>query len=182
MGYVYCFANDSMPGLLKIGMTERTPEERLHEANQTDTWKPPTPYYYIFAKRVDNPKQKEKTLHRILQEERVNPNREFFCVSIEKVSLLFELIDGEFYGKQKVKDVVEEFCNNFIEIKEGELKEVELYLKFCEWTNLLYGKRWCCIQKGKELFDYIDKRYSVRKGTKWYGIMIKSDGEVFDLI
>ena len=29
MGYVYAFSTESMPGIFKIGMTERTPEKRL---------------------------------------------------------------------------------------------------------------------------------------------------------
>ena len=28
-GWVYCISNESMPGLLKIGMTDRTPQQRL---------------------------------------------------------------------------------------------------------------------------------------------------------
>ena len=58
-GYIYCFSNQSMPGILKIGMTERTPEIRLNEANRSDTWRPPTLYKIEFAKKVLNPKQKE---------------------------------------------------------------------------------------------------------------------------
>lgn len=27
--YLYCFSNQSMPGILKVGMTKRTPEIRL---------------------------------------------------------------------------------------------------------------------------------------------------------
>ena len=41
-------------------------EIRLNEANISDTWRPPTPYKIEFAKKVCNPKQKEKTIHRIL--------------------------------------------------------------------------------------------------------------------
>ena len=41
-GWVYCISNESMPGLLKIGMTDRTPQQRLAEANKSDTWRPPT--------------------------------------------------------------------------------------------------------------------------------------------
>ena len=58
-GYIYCFSNPSMPGILKVGMTERIPEARLSEANASDTWRPPTPYKIEFAKKVSNPSQKE---------------------------------------------------------------------------------------------------------------------------
>ena len=33
MGFIYAMSNKSMPGILKIGMTERSVEERLKEAN-----------------------------------------------------------------------------------------------------------------------------------------------------
>ena len=84
-GYIYCFSNPiSQPGLCKVGMTVRTPTERLSEANN-----PPkkwtikskkcfcvvciyehkqaiSPYQLEFAKKVSNPKQKEQTLHKLL--------------------------------------------------------------------------------------------------------------------
>ena len=40
-----------MQGILKIGMTERTPIERLNEANTADTWRPPTPYAIVCSKK-----------------------------------------------------------------------------------------------------------------------------------
>ena len=43
-GYLYCFSNTSMPGILKIGMTEQALEIKLNEANRPDTFKHPTPY------------------------------------------------------------------------------------------------------------------------------------------
>ena len=100
-GYLYCFSNESMSGILKIGMTERTPEIRLNEANSSDTWRPPTPYKIEFAKKVLNPKQKESTLHNLLSQytERINPKREFFRVSLEEIKTFFELIDGDLWVK-----------------------------------------------------------------------------------
>ena len=43
MGYIYAFASPSMPGLAKIGATERDPADRLAEANAQHshaTWTP----------------------------------------------------------------------------------------------------------------------------------------------
>jgi len=100
-GYIYYFSNQSMPGIHKIGMTERTPESRLSEANASDTWRPPTLYKIELAKKVSNPSQKEKTLHFLLERytDRINPNREFFRVSIEEVQKFFDLMDGEMWTK-----------------------------------------------------------------------------------
>lgn len=97
-GWIYCMSNAAMPGLLKIGMTERTPDIRLSEANTSNTWIP-MPFVLEFAKRVTNPEQKEKTLHKLLEQytERINPRREFFRVTLEEVKVFFDLIDGEMW-------------------------------------------------------------------------------------
>jgi len=98
-GYIYCMSNPSMPGIMKIGMTMRTPEERLKEANKHDTFKPPTLYQIDFAKEVLNPKIKEGILHDLLERytERINPQREFFRVSSTEVYRFFQLVDGAWW-------------------------------------------------------------------------------------
>ena len=72
MSYLYCFSNESMPGILKVGMTKLLKKEK--EANKPDTFKPPTPYKIEIAKKVSNPKQKEITIHKLLSQytERIN--------------------------------------------------------------------------------------------------------------
>ena len=97
-GYVYCFVNESMPGLAKIGMTTRTPQERLEEANTSDTWKPPTPYTVAFAKCVTDPKAKERTIHKLLEKyaEKIHKRREFFRISVDDARLFFDLMDGTY--------------------------------------------------------------------------------------
>jgi len=109
-GCIYCFSNPSMPGILKVGMTERTPEARLREANTSDTWRPPTPYKIEFAKKVSNPSQKEKTLHTLLQKhtDRIHPHREFFRASTEEVLLYFDLMDGEMWPETCIEEEEEE--------------------------------------------------------------------------
>ena len=99
-----------MPGILKVGMTERTPEVRLSEANASDTWRPPTPYMIEFAKKVSNPLQKEKTLHTLLEQytDRIHPRREFFRVSQEEVHKFFDLMDGEMWAETREEEKDEE--------------------------------------------------------------------------
>ena len=113
-GYVYCITNPSMPGLCKIGFTTRPAQERLQEANQPTTWIP-TPFIYEFFKYVVNPHQKEGVIHKILAKERVNPAREFFRVDVEKVRLLFDLMDAavepEVEDKVTGDDIVLLFLN-----------------------------------------------------------------------
>lgn len=97
IGWLYCFENVSMPGIYKIGLTMRTPEERLAEANASDTWRPPTPYTIVFTKRVRCAASKEKQLHNLLSELgfRVHPRREFFNASFSVITGLFALLDEE---------------------------------------------------------------------------------------
>ena len=112
-GYLYCFSNDSMPNILNVGMTERTPDLRLIEANSSDTWRPPMPYKIEVAKKVLNPKQKEITLHRLLTKytERINHKREFFRISVEDVKKFFDLIDGDYWIENEEENENEEEIN-----------------------------------------------------------------------
>ena len=95
-GYVYCLSNPSMSGILKIGMTERTPEVRIKELFTTGV---ASPFKIEFAKKVSNPKQKETTLHKLLEQytERTDSRREFFRVTSAEVRIFFDLMDGEMW-------------------------------------------------------------------------------------
>ena len=76
-GWVYAFYSRSMPGLVKIGMTTRSPEIRLAEANKGDTWRPPEKYRILCALRVKDAVEKEKEIHAAFARERIG-KREFF--------------------------------------------------------------------------------------------------------
>jgi hypothetical protein len=95
-GYVYTLSNPEMRGILKIGMTDRTPEERVKELFTSGV---PSPFKIEFAKKVKNPREKEAILHQLLENyhERVYSRREFFRVSLEEVRKLFELMDGDWW-------------------------------------------------------------------------------------
>lgn len=118
-GYVYCLSNPFMPGMLKVGMTMRFPQDRARELFTTGV---PTPFKVEIAKKVLNPKQKEKTLHILLSQytDRLSPNREFFRVSVEEVKVFFDLMDGEVWVENPEEDEDED---DYEEEEEEEHKE-----------------------------------------------------------
>ena len=108
METLYCLSNPSMPGLYKIGRTSKTPEER---ATQLFTTSVPEPFVIEFAKKVINAAEKERHLHRILEEyhER-KPGREFFRVpSVEPIRAFFDLMDGEPWAPSDTVSTVVEY-------------------------------------------------------------------------
>lgn len=78
-GYIYCFSNLSMPGLLKIGATTRTPEDRAKELFTTGV---AVPFQIEFSRKVSSVFDKEKQIHKILETYRI-PSREFFAISVD---------------------------------------------------------------------------------------------------
>jgi len=93
-GYLYCFTNAYMPGICKVGKTERQPMERLKEAN-SDTWSPPV-WKCEFSKYVKGYSQKEITIHRVLEDMAEHiARREMFRISVEKVRRIFDLLDED---------------------------------------------------------------------------------------
>ncbi len=97
-GYIYCISNVSMPNILNIGITWMTPEQKIYDINGLfGIWKPPTPYTLEFAKKVLNIENKRNTIYKLLSQFRVNPKQRFFCVSIEEVRTLFDLMDGDYW-------------------------------------------------------------------------------------
>lgn len=80
IGFVYVLSNESMPGLVKIGLTTRLPEDRSHELSNTSV---PTPFKVAFRIATSRPREVEKQAHNFLAEYRINHKREFFEVSVE---------------------------------------------------------------------------------------------------
>jgi len=97
-GYIYGFSNPGYQGLLKVGMTRRTPEKRLREANRKDAFRL-WDWTIIAAKKVNNIKEKEGLVHHILEKYHERPNdKEFFRVPTEDFLDLLSLMDGELWS------------------------------------------------------------------------------------
>jgi len=91
-GTVYAFVTPVMPGIVKIGATTRELTDRLREANESDTWRPPEPYAVACASWVDDAFAAERALHTALCARRVNTHREFFRLTVEETRAVFALL------------------------------------------------------------------------------------------
>lgn len=180
-GYLYCFSNISMLGILKIGMTNRTPDIRLSEANTSDTWRPPTPYKIEFAKKVSDPLGKERSLHSLLQQytNRIHPRREFFHVSTEEVYNFFNLMGGKWWNETYTEDInKEDEINNEDEIIEEIKKEDEIIS-----NSILLKKRSMpleCKFLVNECENMVECRFLAKrlKFSEWYKEFKKFSGNM----
>ena len=92
--WVYVLSNPTQPGLLKIGYTKLTPDERAKQiSNATGV---PLPYEVAWAYRCFNGELLEGEVHHALSKYRVNNQREFFQLDLEKAKSTIELIGNNF--------------------------------------------------------------------------------------
>lgn len=81
-GYIYILSNPYMPGLVKIGRTERDPNERIPELSSATGV--PASFVLEYSLLVPDLEMAEKEIHMALSGDRVDDNKEFFKLSVEK--------------------------------------------------------------------------------------------------
>ena len=81
-----------MPGIIKIGWTDNSIEQRMKELDKTGT---PLPFTCYYAKRVEDPRFVESKLHEAFDEFRIRDNREFFRMSPDQAKAALEIASGE---------------------------------------------------------------------------------------
>ena len=89
VGVLYVLTNPFMPGLVKIGCTTGPVEDRIKDLSRATGV--PVAFQCHFAAQVSDMTNKEKTLHQLFSDKRVNPNREFFQLAPEKVVLAIRM-------------------------------------------------------------------------------------------
>ena len=104
-GFVYCLTIPRMPGIVKIGYTTKTIEQRLKDLDNTSVVEPLQLYY---AGKVRNPLSVEKKIHEIYREYRIRPNREFFEVDADQVKRVIQLAEVASLGLEDEKNIEEE--------------------------------------------------------------------------
>lgn len=89
---VYVLTNDAMPGIIKIGMTQRSIEQRMRDLYSSGV---PVPFECYHASVVQNAQDVEKRLHNAFEKYRTNQNREFFEIKPESVVEILEMLEIE---------------------------------------------------------------------------------------
>jgi hypothetical protein len=98
IGYVYVLSNLSMPGLLKIGRTDRRPETRAKElASSTGV---PSEFKIEFSTLVSDSIAAERFVHQALEKKgcRHAQNREFFSAPLDEVIELVRQVSVQVLG------------------------------------------------------------------------------------
>ena len=91
-GQVYVISNPSMPGMVKIGLTTRTVQQRISELNRASGV--PTPFKIEYVFEVSDCHAVEKAAHRELSRSRVASNREFFAVTPDEAKNVIQAISN----------------------------------------------------------------------------------------
>jgi len=90
-GFVYILSNSSMPGLIKIGMTENDVFQRAAELSASTGV--PEPYAVEAYTACQDPRKSESALHALFETKR-KPNREFFETQLDDALLALREVGG----------------------------------------------------------------------------------------
>lgn len=108
-GYLYVLTNPSINGQVKIGRTERHPEDRRKEISSATGVS--TPFELVFWKFFDDCHEAESTLHKRLEQEgfRVSNNKEFFTINEQEAVKIIESLSSELTKtNQNPKQIIKE--------------------------------------------------------------------------
>lgn len=104
-GIVYVLTNPCMPGIVKIGMTERKDiDARMKELYTTGV---PLPFDCKYACNVKKSEcgKIEKALHTAFAPQRINANREFFRIAPEQAIAILELFQHEDVTEEVTREI-----------------------------------------------------------------------------
>jgi hypothetical protein len=137
-GFLYVAQNSSMPGLLKIGRTEKVPSARLDELFTTGV---PEPFEIAYYALVQDSKKTEKEVHVLLDRYRYKANREFFAIGVAAAVRAIQLIEPPEHEWQTPEKCLSEPLSHLIVLDsrhgvESEEKQLEEFAQAIQGNNL----------------------------------------------
>ncbi|MBP5121001.1 GIY-YIG nuclease family protein [Pseudomonas protegens] len=100
IGFIYCLTNFYMPGICKIGRTDRSPSQRCKELSGSTS--APADFELQFYVEVNDSVRVERAIHLAFLQQRINERREFFsCKPVDayewlrcNTEIFTEYLDG----------------------------------------------------------------------------------------
>jgi lipopolysaccharide export LptBFGC system permease protein LptF len=122
-GFIYVLSNPSLPSL-KIGKTKADPSQRVKEL--TGSTSIPTPFNIEYYAYVDEFDEKEREIHKLLDEVRVNKNREFFEIDIASAIGTIEATCNVLYSEKLASGAISASDEEIKEVSEATAKLIEM--------------------------------------------------------
>ena len=154
-GYVYALTNPSMPGLVKIGCTQRDSRSRAREVFTTGV---PTPFEVAFEVFSEDHEKLELQVHSQLEPFRVSQRREFFRYPLKDViELLMRLNDDLSGSKPKLSaiSILSDLIKKYPDWVDSEIADAQI-VQTDERVWLEITKEHMCIRG--DLVDQIIRR------------------------
>jgi len=101
--YVYILVNESMPGMVKIGMTTKSPHKRVKEINKATGL--PTPWFVVWYLKCYASRVLEARVHDHLSQYRVTKNREMFRIDSSTAQRVIEELGAVFSNVLVVEEM-----------------------------------------------------------------------------
>lgn len=162
-GYIYVLINPAMPGLLKIGLTTKTPEERVKELSSATGV--PINFILIYKEFFQNCAAAEKAIHAHLEAQgfRLNKGREFFEAEPSDVVDIIK----------DIKAIEKELVFDDADSSELEYSEQQPWEHYEKLGHNYYSGTDNCFQDYKEAYHNFKKAYELGSITapKLLGLM-----------
>ena len=86
-----------------------------------------------------------------------------------------EMVMNKSNAYREDQDFMLEFVKEkILKVDGGKIKKTELLETFKQWYTIQYGRS---VPKGKELYDFMDKKFNKNKGGTWVGLAINYDND-----
>jgi len=169
IGFIYILENEAMPGLWKIGSSERKDiNDRINELYNGRSGVP-FPFNIVFVGKVEDHKTVEDCIKKQFKRFRVNPKREFFNIDPE-------IIKPWLKEKFSVKDVTESINEEYDKtVGDSDKKALVKYEYEIEKRQPKFNLKEMGIEDG-EIITY---KYNENKKAEVIGNTVKYDGKVY---
>ncbi|MFW0776378.1 MAG: GIY-YIG nuclease family protein [Rickettsiales bacterium] len=135
IGNIYVLSNPAMPGMVKVGFTEKGEvQRRANELSSSSSV--PLPFSIEHEVLVEDPRKFEALIHKKLKRFRVSPDREFFQIDVEEAirdvdKVIFGTDDaGEIFKKslQMLVELHDKYPERFFDRGENTIEKVRAVL------------------------------------------------------